>query len=422
MNRSFPRSKAWGWAAYEGYQYTYKEFSCPGASTPCSLNWIETTNGSMTWDDTVSGGDTPNWRSRLRAHIPTTNALSGYRRQVTIKGGSVSADWNPDPLVCNSYCGYLVNGNHLGSPSFSTIYPGDDGTLNVAKRRFVQKAKAHLQPFAGGVYLGELRQTLRMIASPLKSLRKVLGDYGNALKKVPRKSSKASKRRALVDSYLEMTFGLLPLIGETQKGLAALAALQSSSEGEIIRLSSNFSKGDFSADAPLSVLRGRITVSYRQEHTVRRSTRITGAIRLRSKASGSVKDSLGFYPENFLPDMWELMPYSFVIDYFSNIGAIIDASSIVDSALVYACGTTRAENIDVIKSTGIQSLAVPELVKSSSHSSCSMTVKQVWVERYVVESLVPSLEFRLPNFGSKQALNVAALIYQSFLGVPRPFY
>jgi hypothetical protein len=126
---------------------------------------------------------------------------------------------------------------------------------------------------------------------------------------------------------------------------------------------------------------------------------------------------LGLFPESFAPTAWELAPWSFFADYFANIGDIIDGFSLVNGHLAWSYQTTRK-----VRRT---SKIFTRTTNSNPYEVYSASVgNTVWeeksIDRAILSSIVPPLDFKLPSFGSRTALNIAALAYQG--NVPRPFY
>jgi hypothetical protein len=75
------------------------------------------------------------------------------------------------------------------------------------------------------------------------------------------------------------------------------------------------------------------------------SVRFKGAIRTNTD-NGQIgrAQSLRLLPADWLPTAWDLLPWSWVADYFTNIGDIIQALSFPTSNLVWACETDRTIN------------------------------------------------------------------------------
>jgi hypothetical protein len=128
-------------------------------------------------------------------------------------------------------------------------------------------------------------------------------------------------------------------------------------------------------------------------------------------------ETFGLLPKNFLPTAWELIPYSFLVDYFTNISTIIDAWSFINGNLAWAYKTERSEIRTHNKFAGLS-------VDSPGKIASFNVGDTVWVERTVqrrnLSSLIPNFGFRLPGFGSRKALNIATLVHQGY--VPRPYY
>jgi hypothetical protein len=100
---------------------------------------------------------------------------------------------------------------------------------NSAVVNFVRKVKAVNRSFQGGIFLGELAEAVRMVKSPMRTLRGGLDDYVSALKKkrpmiarVPPKRRESVAARVLSDTWLEYSFGWAPLFGDVEDGVKAI--------------------------------------------------------------------------------------------------------------------------------------------------------------------------------------------------------
>jgi hypothetical protein len=266
--------------------------------------------------------------------------------------------------------------------------------------------------------MGELAKTLHMIRNPAIALRALINDYFSSLKKVSRRLSSRARRRKLVDTYLEATFGWQPLIGDIQDGLKALNRYHARRPFEIERVNA-WSRGESSKFYPnRSISSTFLVVHYTTEVTQSVFYKIGGGVKLRSQGSPrGVLETFGVLPQNFLPTAWELIPYSFLIDYFTNIGTIIDAWSLVNGNLAWAYKTERTETKTYNRLDRITT-------DSPGKITSAYIGNTVWVERSVqrrdLGSLIPDFRFRLPGLGTRQALNIATLVHQGF--VPRPYY
>jgi hypothetical protein len=127
---------------------------------------------------------------------------------------------------------------------------------------------------------------------------------------------------------------------------------------------------------------------------------------------------LGFDWSNFVPTLWEILPWSFAIDYFTNIGDVLSAWSFPLSAITWAQSTLRNSHeftVDGYGPTGHQqedtiAYAYKLVQLSLDRAKGGLT----YVRRESVDpfSMLPVLQVRLPGLGSLKWLNLAALASQ----------
>lgn len=203
-----------------------------------------------------------------------------------------------------------------------------------------QKTKDAYQKISGMVLLGELRETLHMIRSPSIALRKGLSLYFDALKKRASKArSHRDLRRAVNGTYLEFTFGWQPLISDIKAGAEAFAEVLNRREHDGLRpiRSKRFNwsqEAMISHDPeyaipyffpPASYLLLDRKVLQKSEANV--SYWSMQDFRLAQWNKPTALDSFGISLKEFVPSIWELIPWSFVVDYFTNIGDILNFES-----------------------------------------------------------------------------------------------
>lgn len=71
----------------------------------------------------------------------------------------------------------------------------------------------------------------------------------------------------------------------------------------------------------------------REKHTVRYRGRIDAQV---DAPVWNNLDLFGFSAKEFVPTLWELLPWSFLVDYFTNVGDILDANVLVGRKLAFA--------------------------------------------------------------------------------------
>lgn len=143
-----------------------------------------------------------------------------------------------------------------------------------------------------------------------------------------------------------------------------------------------------------------------------------GQVRMSSSREGYIAEKLGFSPDQWLPTLWELVPYSFVLDYFANIGDILYAVNFPRNLIPWIMKTTVIESTSkfvdcsplwrVSQTAGSNANASWSVRRELlSLGAASTSVKRVYRAPYY-GSIIPDLEFSIPS-SSTQWLNLAAL-------------
>lgn len=279
----------------------------------------------------------------------------------------------------------------------------------LAQTRFYKALEKNMTLFQGGVFLAELRETLAMIRNPAKALRKRVGDYLGALKK-GRRGTPSQKRRFLADTYLEHSFGWAPLLNDLDDARHFLDRRQEQLYQELIKISGlgTVERTVFSFDS-YGVGASNLTCS---RLTTRRSLKVyAGAVS--SKAAGRTllsSSALGLSSRSFVPTLWEVLPWSFAIDYFSNIGDVLTAWSNQTVGLAWGRETTvretRVESFGTEASPPDSGLRI--VFERSVSPGKTIAVNKSVERRPISYVPLPALNFELPGFGTKW-LNLAAL-------------
>jgi hypothetical protein len=374
--------------------------------------------------NTITKGENfPDWRYRLAHGMQCTTLMSGvqYSRKSGVALGSAKAKLTVPGATCvtlpyvsgqsvilygaNLAIGPVVNNTSLSSAD------------NLAKTRFVQKLREVQTTFQGGVFLGELNETLRMLSSPAKSLRKGLVSYLGTLKKRRRQVKRVSPRkrlsaarRVIADTYLEYAFGWRPLIHDIDDAMKTLANSRFTSEEKWRPVNASGKDEVYSTSFSEVLSTGLISsIKVRVEEYAKKEVTYRGCVSV-EHPSNSFGTHSGNFLEDFVPTVWELIPYSFLVDYFTNIGDIISAATYLRSHVRWMART----EVDFTSSEAKDTLVTP-----NSSTTLSIEAKCQRVQEFrsrkafsrapYTGSLVPSLEFTIPGFGTKW-VNMGALL------------
>jgi len=372
-----------------------------------------------------TGVDLPNWRQIIRQGLDATTKLTGTKyRVLRARAGEwsfkVYVDLPKPPYRDMYFHGYGWPGV-IQAISFEVPSTSPQFTLQLAQEKLIRKAKAVITPEQGGVFLGELGEALHMIRHPAAQLRKEVELYFGRLKKVERYRRSTNRRKALNDLYLEATFGWSPLIGDIRGGFEALLQHRTAMPHDItrVRAVSKVEENSFTHDA--NTFNGgnvHIVSDIRRRKLV--STKCTAGIKTTTDGhQANWKDVLGLKPEDFLPTAWELCPWSFLVDYFVNIGDVIDAYSLVQRHWSWGNYTTRVSTTNYLSDQHLISLT--GVADELWFSPVSFWASKTTIVRDTLQEAVPSLRFRLPGFSSRKWLNIGALGLQ-YRSIRRPFF
>lgn len=369
--------------------------------------------------DVKSGGSNPHWKDQIRS---VTQAGTGYARQTTLGGfvsGKVSGTFHPAGTYDERRDYHELSGQFQVGPGVPDL--PDISTLQIqAKLKFIQKARSMIRLFQGGVFLGELRETLQMIIRPASALRRRVSLYSSSAKKAFRRErTPPSRARALSGTWLEHSYGWRPFFRDIDEGMEALSdtnhlvpQILAATESDVWKSASQ----DVSFSGPGVFISGDLV--FQPEHTGR--VRYLGCVAWESLPPRDWQSKWGVTLSDFAPTVWELIPYSFLVDYFSNVGAVIDASSFGTVSLRWGiCSAVAESRIYLTKqSARWNSSSVSE--PASASASLGLSPLSQWrFNRSLVEKLeagIADVRGQMPGVGDwRKWANMAALAIEKTL-------
>jgi len=240
----------------------------------------------------------------------------------------------------NGFSMTVVPPSHL---SVSTV-----GAENDALMKLIKKIKSEREHLNGLAFAGELREAIHGIRHPFQLMREqvyshlnTLGKRKRALLKYPEPTRKKAWREIVSGTWLETSFGLRPIISDARSIAEAIARAQFDpvtrtrlqTRGQTlvsaVQTTQAYS-GGYIPSAKKRVDRITSTKAFCQWSVgmeMKQSANFGAATRL--------IDVLGFTPENFVPALYQVMPWSWLIDYFSNIGDIVDAACVSTTGVTW---------------------------------------------------------------------------------------
>lgn len=351
------------------------------------------------------GNDKPKFRDAIMKGLNATNDM-----YVTINRGKLTQKGR-FAYTLNKYKGYCAcEGAGVTYVALTSAHVPTDlktRTQNAAAIGIRLKIRDASTTYSGLTFLGELRKTIHMIRHPAEALSKKVLQFKDKASKVKGKHAKT----VLPDMYLEAVFGWQPLMSDID-GMAKAAAttieknrVAKLSHTSILEYADTPSIANViaSPNAWLNIDRERSTV-VRARHTYVVGYQVKVPI---ESGINSLIALGGFNLQEVIPTAWELLPWSFMVDYFSNIGDVITSNSVDMSSIAYSYQKIRYD---------VDHRHVSQKVSSSvnytmdpTNAPASYTSSYIYIERKNVSIPYGRIDFELPG-SSTQKLNIAALI------------
>jgi len=421
---------------YFGDYAQTRRFGINTFGNPFDNGWSSIVQNPMTWANSLNGFKNPMWRMQIRNNLNATTVMTASMQNVMASYGSAYVSYRqksttqPGNYDTTQYRGYPVYG-----------FPSTTGPVaeviaevrNRALRKFHSKVNAVRSSLEGGQTVGEWKQLLQAVTNPLGSLRRfTLGHLQYTKKRIEGIGKYRKKRfskqqyledvnKVVADTYLEWTFGWNPLVSDAA---AALVGLQTRFDQDEIVVVDGRANKDYSGSNSRQQnwqAQSEVYVCY-QDVVTRSNIKIIYKGGVKSGAYNGTKDwarTTGLIPERFVPTVWELIPYSFVADYFVNIGDIINALSFRRSWLTWGQVTTRVVHEKKYHEQQISYKPTPGFLATTINNGFSASGGDAILTRKTVErlpidatvSLMPELRFAYP-VKQKPWMNMTALLVQ----------
>lgn len=241
------------------------------------------------------------------------------------------------------------------------------------------------------------------------------------LRELPRMVFSRAKRQGHTNSAVEYNFGWAPLISDIRKlfafpetmerrlaSLASLARGASSRQVTVYRGSYHQLYGYQSTESswypvyptadsrPLYRWTREIRVTVNWESTLPTGLTADG------KAQLARQLALGLHPDQFLQNAWELLPWSWLIDYFYNVGDLIASRNRSIAKPTRTC----LSQVDECKVTHQVTSGPPKGGRPFGY------VVRRW-ERRPLNSTVPLPDLQMPILSTRQAVTLASIAFNS---------
>nr|UJQ85756.1 MAG: hypothetical protein 1 [Leviviridae sp.] len=378
-----------------------------------------TTSQILKLENKRTGADNPMWKSKVMSGQSATSAFTGEKTHLKYAKGMVRAQLIGFP----GYPGQGAMGwsDSLATPEVPSLLGFPVSLINNAKNKAAigirGKVKEQSTSFTGLTMLGELRETLHMIRHPAEAMREYSNNFFKGMYAKKLRHSRQKFGHMLANSWLEFTFGLVPFMSDVEA--IADALIPKLDEPRIIRLS--FTAQDASASSYAGTINSgglSITVPYHRDYINEASCRYLLGYRVKSTGPLTnlqrLKQLGGFNLQEVIPTAWELLPWSFFIDYFSNIGDVISANLVSLEDVVWCQLTTRKTMLIRQSALGSKGWSADWNLKFVEGEDFISSATVIGIERAAASIPFGELRFELPG-RTNQFLNMVALAQGQFV-------
>lgn len=311
-----------------GRTYSTGGGGCSAGTSLVGNLYTRVNSGSFT------GYRNPNWKQKIRSVTHATTPASGSLQEYIASPSSgtnqfwTSGSHSGHSCTAHGGCEYfrrcVINRytpdsyEHYSGVVPWPSFPSQTTAENQATSKLYDAIIEIQTSLQAGEDLGEIRQTANMLRSPMRSLRNLMVSTleGHQRGLGIKRASHAAK--ALADTTLEYRFGIKPLASSIAN---ALTGLQNRDEAfhyhpfDVTGVVRNQNSGTVSIGV------GHFSTSQVITRFRERRVRYRGVWGYKVPIHRrSVDQVLGLQWRHVVPTIWNLIPYSWLADYVTNIG------------------------------------------------------------------------------------------------------
>lgn len=394
------------------YEYVYvpREVSIVYTGSFSGSFYYPNPNGPSPLNQITSSD--PDWKVNVAKRINATGTYTRRREWHGLGRSTVRSLTISGPSKLESVGTFRTP---FSSTAFvvSDSYRTDPSLQDLAVRRLRSAIKDRVSSVNILVPLGELnelRGLLRQIIDSVLGLLKAVMD----LKK---RGNVADLSKRISELWLQWSFAIAPTIAEAQEIADAISeALLGSSERTFTDFGS--AKKDFVLPYKLthhSAYGGNSFITAEAKCTLSYRAACGYFIPVTSGNSyDSLSSHLGLEIGSIVPTLWELLPFSWLIDYFSTVGAALDDTFVAKQEQPFYVVVTRKFSCETrwTVSPAIGS----NIIYSYADNSKAGITEYSEIQRYNYGSTIPQLLYRfksideIGNNALKKLLNLIAIL------------
>lgn len=376
------------------------------------------------WSDYRNGTKNPGWKKKIAQGVNATTDMLAQRGVVSAYPASMHAVWDAGSGETeDAYVGF-ANPSYYLKPPGANVGDVPASLDNGALGKLFDKLYAIQHDADIGETLGEYKQLISLIGHPLQGMRDLVQLYNRRADQVVRDASKRYGRpisrfdvshvkqvnTALSKLWLEFTFGFKPLYYDL---LGCFKAAQDARNSVKSRVSASWR-----GDGPTNVLTGVSNrMNYFRFNIVETTTRkytvkyMCGVAPEKVDAIGYI-ERIGITPSRFVPTLYAILPYSWLLDYFTGINNVINALCSDFKFTTWLCKVSLCQvthETQMHPDFAALRTSLGASLKGSSGNSGTIRASSTAVSRTTPNTIVPRPTLSVPASWKPWA-NIATLL------------
>lgn len=309
----------------------------------------------------------------------------------------------------------------------------------IALAKLYQRIREDQQHWSGLTFLGELREAGRMIKRPAKALFDGLGDWLLDVNKTKGRyrfdghrrveSARARAKRlkalnsAIAGSWLEASFGWAPLLSDVKSAAETIGRWET--EVRRTRVTAKASRESSIAYPPTAAFdvgsgacRCFFTTTRVTTHGARYVAGLNNAVNANFASAQRLVELSGFRISEFVPTLWELTPWSWLVDYFTNIGDLLEYGVTDMSGITWISLSERTQTVNTVD--GVHSPRDQGITWSMTGSVTpqrTRTIRTTFSRQKVTSLPLPKLYFENPFGKPLKVANMLAVLSQKISSI-----
>lgn len=400
---------------YDSQSWTYLVTSSQDGERHVPRNHVidGPTYGRVPYSSFRSGVELPKYLETIKNGGDATTSFDGTRNSYSaVRPSTLRLDWRDGNALYRDVIYTLqMSGARFSYAPFNKDPVSFTSADNQALQRMYSQITKAQTTLNGIVTLGEISETIALLRNPLASLRSFTSKYQLLVKKqiLLSKGKFVRDAEATIRSlYLEYVFGIRPLINDIN-AIASILVEDMDKPRRIRFVSTGSSVTSREVTQQVNVFSA--FWSQRDLFVTEVGVRYFVGLSIEEQdLRKSYTSLLGFNPQQFVPSIYALIPFSWMADYFMNLKAIIEASTYLSLSLSYCAKTTKVNrntfrtNLPNIAQTR---LAYSTLVSMTGDAGSSLA-SSITVSRRKATLTIPKFQVKLPD-SWQSWLNMAAV-------------